>query len=442
MKIIGRTAGEIFDQIRAKIHSGELVPGAMLPSVRELANELGVNRNTVALAYKRLTDAGFALSRGRNGTIIRDALSALDLEGSAPNLALKDLASGNPSAGVLPQLSEFVSHIRSAPSLYGESMIRPELEQAGRAWLRGDLQADFELNLTSGAVDAVERLLATYLIAGDKVAVEDPCFLSSISTLRHNRFQVSPVPVDSEGMQHQALAQQLEAGVKAVIITPRAHNPTGFGLSADRAAKIRKLLEKYPQVLAIVDDHFSLLSTQDYHHVIPSNTQNWALIRSTSKFLGPDLRLAFVASDRETSARLRQRLNAGTNWVSHILQDLAGASMASPRFSETIIEARQRYRQQREALVNALKRYSVTVSESHDGLNVWVPLAAHSGDIVLQMAQRGWLVRGGESFALSEASHGLRITVSDLNAIETEQIAQSLAAILASSRQHYSTQQA
>ncbi|ROR10038.1 GntR family transcriptional regulator [Erwinia sp. JUb26] len=442
MMIIGKTAGEIFDSIRAQVHSGDLAPGTLLPSVRELANALGVNRNTVALAYKRLTDAGFAVSKGRNGTVIRDAIAEVELEGSTADLALRDLASGNPSADVLPQLSDLVAFIRSSPSLYGEVAIRPDLEKAGRTWLQADLTSAFDLNLTGGAVDAVERVLASWLIAGDRVAVEDPCFLSSISTLKHNRLQVCPVPVDTQGMQPEALASQLEAGVKAVIITPRAHNPTGYGLSAERAAQIRTLLQAYPQVLVIVDDHFSLLSTQDYHHVIPANTQNWVLIRSTSKFLGPDLRLAFVASDGETSARLRQRLNAGTNWVSHILQDLAGASMSSPQFAHQIAEARQRYQQQREALVVALKRYGVTVSPQHDGLNVWIPLVGDSATIVLQMAQRGWLIRGGESFALGSAGNGLRITVADLNPAETEQIAQSLAVFLSASRPTFLSQQA
>lgn len=437
MKINGKTAGEIFDSIRSLVHARELTPGMLLPSVRELANELGVNRNTVALAYKRLTDAGFALSQGRNGTIIRDAVSDVELEGSTAGLTLKDLASGNPSPDVLPKLQDLVTFIRSSPSLYGEATIRPELEEAGREWLQADLSTRFELNLTSGAVDAVERVLATWLIAGDRVAVEDPCFLSSISTLKHNRLQVCPVPVDTEGMQPEALACQLETGVKAVIITPRAHNPTGYGLSSGRAAQIRTLLESYPQVLVIVDDHFSLLSTQDYHHVIPLNTQNWVLIRSTSKFLGPDFRLAFVASDGETSARLRQRLNTGTNWVSHILQDLAGASITSPQFRQTIEQARQRYQQQREGLVTALKRYGVTISSQHDGLNIWVPLVGDTSAIVMQLAQRGWLVRGGDSFALGGSSSGLRITVSDLNPTETEQIAQSLAAILSASRQTF-----
>ncbi len=430
MKIDGKTAGEIFDQIRAKIQSGELLPGTLLPTLRELAGELSINRNTVALAYKRLTDAGFVLSRGRNGTVVREAIATNDIEGSAQDVVLRDLASGNPAATVLPAVNELAEHIRSTPRLYGEPVMRPELEAIGVEWLQADLHQPFDLNLSNGAVDAVERVLSSYLIAGDRVAVEDPCFLSSISTLRHNRLQAAPVAMDAQGMQIDALARQLSAGVQAVIITPRAHNPTGFGLSAARAEGIRTLLASYPQVLVIVDDHFSLLSTQDYHHVVPANTRNWVLIRSLSKFLGPDLRMAFVASDAETSQRLRQRLNAGTNWVSHILQDMAGGHLRSADFPASIQAARGRYHQQRQLLVDALQRHGIALAEQHDGLNVWIPLAQHSAPIVMQMAQRGWLVRGGEGFMLEGNRSGLRITISDLDAGETAAVAQALAGIL------------
>ncbi len=433
MNISGKTAGEIFDQIRALIHSGVLLPGAPLPPVRELANKLVINRNTVALAYKRLTDAGFAVSRGRNGTVIRETFTTVDLGGGASDIVLKDLASGNPAVTALPPPGELAQHIHCVPGLYSDPIIRPDIEIVGLKWLQPDLPVRFELNLTNGSVDAVERILASYLIAGDRVAVEDPCFLSSISTLRHNRFEAAAVEVDEEGMKAEALSQQLKAGVQAVIITPRAHNPTGFGLSADRANQIRTLLSDYPHVLILIDDHFSVLSTNDYHHVIPDSTRNWALIRSTSKFLGPDLRLAFVASDSETSLRLRQRLNAGTNWVSHILQDMVAGYLTSSRFPEDIQVAQKRYYDQRELLVSRLKHHGINISAQHDGLNIWVPLKQNSKAIVMQMAQRGWLIKEGETFALANSVSGLRITISDMDIVETEKFAESLARVLTQS---------
>ena len=71
MKITGHSAESIFDSIRDGIGKGRLPAGSVLPPVRELAEQLGVNRNTVAAAYKRLDAAGLASTGGRRGTVVR-----------------------------------------------------------------------------------------------------------------------------------------------------------------------------------------------------------------------------------------------------------------------------------------------------------------------------------------------------------------------------------
>jgi DNA-binding FadR family transcriptional regulator len=62
--IVGKTASEIFDNIRHLVQSGVFKPGDVLPPVRELAGKLTVNRNTVAAAYKRLVTSGWPSVRG------------------------------------------------------------------------------------------------------------------------------------------------------------------------------------------------------------------------------------------------------------------------------------------------------------------------------------------------------------------------------------------
>lgn len=125
-----------------------------------------------------------------------------------------------------------------------------------------------------------------------------------------------------------------------MILTPRAHNPTGCSLSARRAAALQNILARYPQVVVIIDDHFALLSSSPWQPVIAQTTQHWAVIRSVSKTLGPDLRLAVVASDSATSAKLRLRLNAGSQWVSHLLQDLVYACLTDPEYQHRLAQTR------------------------------------------------------------------------------------------------------
>ena len=154
------------------------------------------------------------------------------------------------------------------------------------------------------------------------MALEEPCFLASLNTVRLGGYRPVAVPVDAEGMTVAGLRAALDAGVRAVVCTPRAQNPTGASLSARRAADLRAVLTDHPYVLVIEDDHFSLLSSQPFHSVIGPDHQRWALIRSVSKFLGPDMCLAVTASDPDTAERLARRLNPGSQWVSHLLQRL------------------------------------------------------------------------------------------------------------------------
>ncbi|MBD9382649.1 transcriptional regulator PtsJ [Achromobacter sp. ACM02] len=426
MKIQGKTAAEIFDCVRGLAQSGQLPPGQALPPVRDLAVELDINRNTVAAAYKRLVTAGIALTQGRLGTIIRDQSGPGEQEGALSDSPLADLASGNPNPAWLPDLSAALAIRPYQPRLYGEPTVNAGLESYARAWFARDCPAPFEINLTHGAVDAIERLLSSHLVAGDKVAVENPCFLSSINMLRIAGLQALGVPVDAEGMQAAALEAALAKGAQAVILTPRAHNPTGCSLSEKRAKALARVLAKYPHAMVIVDDHYALLSGKEYHSVLPSGIQRWALVRSFSKTLGPDVRLAMVASDAATSRQLRLRLASGTSWVSHLLQDMVEVTLGRPEVAKQMAQARKDYAQRRKALEGALSEQGVPYAADGDGLNLWVPLDSDDQAVALALAHRGWLVRHGDAFGVQEPVRGLRITVSAIEPGQCRKLARDI----------------
>ena len=62
---------QIVRQIHEAVKSGALKPETPLPTVRQLAGDLVINRNTVARAYRILEDQGVILTAGRKGTFIR-----------------------------------------------------------------------------------------------------------------------------------------------------------------------------------------------------------------------------------------------------------------------------------------------------------------------------------------------------------------------------------
>ena len=73
---------QLIDQIKKAVLNGELNAGAALPSIRQLANDMGLNHNTVAKAYRLLERDAVIETKGYRGTFIHPdakANSAVDL---------------------------------------------------------------------------------------------------------------------------------------------------------------------------------------------------------------------------------------------------------------------------------------------------------------------------------------------------------------------------
>lgn len=446
-EISGGTAAEIAESVRTLVDRGDLAPGDPLPPVRALAARLGIHRNTAVAAYRTLAGAGIVVTQGRAGTRVA-ARSRLPQEGfaaapagthpagaSGTAGALRDLGSGNPDPALIPDLSPALAGAVGRPVLYGEPVIDPDFEAWARSWMAPDAPTGeaVRLTLTSGAVDAIERLLAQALVRDDAVALEDPCFLASIQTVRHAGYRAIPVPVDVEGMTADGLRAALEAGARAVVLTPRAQNPTGASLGAHRAEELRAVLAQHPYVLVIEDDYFSYLSRAPFRSVVGPEHRRWALVRSVSKFLGPDLCLAVTATDPETADRLALRLSPGTTWVSHLLQRLAHGVLADDSARELIARAGAQYAARSAEAAALLTAHGIPVTAG-DGMSLWVPVPRPAGEVAAELARRGWRVRTGDEFRLvpgnpaDEASRHLRVTVHGLTAEEMTRLAAALEA--------------
>ncbi|MDL9979743.1 aminotransferase class I/II-fold pyridoxal phosphate-dependent enzyme [Microbacterium sp. ASV49] len=431
-EIHGRSASEIAESLRALVERGRLRPGDALPPVRALADQLGVNRNTVNAAYRQLTAAGLVVTLGRGGTRVAGPAPVAQ-EGFADTV-LRDVGTGNPDPAYIPDPSRALATIAGRPVLYGEPVIDPDLESWAREWMREGLApaASMRLTITSGAADAVERLLAQALTRDDAVALEDPCFLASIHTVRMGGYRAVPVPVDDEGMTVEGLRAALAQGVRAIVCTPRAQNPTGASLTAARAADLRSVLRDHPYVLVIEDDHYSMLSRDPYHSLIGADHERWALVRSVSKFLGPDMCLAVTASDPETAQRLAMRLTPGTTWVSHLLQRLTHALVTDDDARARVDAAAIHYASRNDAFARLLTDEGIP-TRAADGLNVWVELPVPSRAITEQLMRRGWLARPGDEFDLEshEGSRRLRLTVHELSDEDARLLARDIAVAVA-----------
>jgi DNA-binding transcriptional MocR family regulator len=220
--------------------------------------------------------------------------------------------------------------------------------------------------------------------------------------------------------------------VRAVVITTRAHNPTGAALSADRADALRGLLAgRADEVFLVEDDHCAGIAGAPLH-TLAGSTRHWAFVRSASKAYGPDLRVAVLAGDRRTVERVHGRLRLGPGWVSHLLQDLAVGLWSDDAASRLVGEAEKQYTDNRTRLRTVLAERGVA-AHGRSGLNVWVPVPDETVAIT-RLLGAGWAAAPGARFRI-RSSPGMRVTVADLSAHEIDPLADAIAeAVLAIGR--------
>jgi len=425
----GRTAASLAEGVEAAIRDGALRPAERLPTVRALAAQLSLSPTTVAAAYRALQRRGVLVADGRRGTRVSFAPPVPVTAPPLPPRAL-DLASGNPDPALLPDLAPALARIARRPlaaHLYDGPAKRPELLELARARLAADgLRAD-AVAVTSGGLDGVERVLAARLRPGDRVAVEDPGFGGVLHLVRALGMTLVPVALDEEGPLPDALAHALARGAAAFVVTPRAQNPTGAALSAARARELRRVLRAHPEVVVIEDDHAGDVAGAPARSVVARETRRFAIVRSVSKGLGPDLRLAILAGDDETVARVEGRQLLGLRWVSHLLQRVVVELWRDPDVDALLRRAETTYAARRRALVDALAARGVE-ARGATGLNVWVPVPAEA-PVLQGLLAAGYAAAPGERFRL-QSPPAVRVTTAALPADAAPALAEAFAACL------------
>jgi DNA-binding transcriptional MocR family regulator len=406
----GSGASEIAANVEADIASGELMPGEALPSVRRMAGALGVSTATVAAAVADLRRRGVVVSRPRSGLRVADRPPVrARFDFSAVPAGAIDLVTGSPDPALLPDLAAALREIEAPQRLYGGEPVLPELAEVATAAFVADGVPAKRVTALNGALDAIERVLSAHLAPGDAVAVEDPGWPGVLDLARSLGLRLVPVAVDERGMIPDALAA---ANVRAVVVTPRGHNPCGSAFDAARAKELRGVLAD--DVLVIEDDHLGPVAGTPWHTLV-AGRERWAVVRSVSKWLGPDLRLAVVTGDETTLARVEGRHALGPGWVSTVVQRLTVHVWNDP----VVARAAATYRERREALAKL-----VDAAPAPSGINLWIPVPDEYA-AVRALRDEGYAVAPGAPYRLSPGS-AIRVTTATLEPEEAPRLAEAI----------------
>src|SRR5262249_28398149 len=200
-----------------------------------------------------------------------------------------------------------------------------------------------------------------------------------------------------------------------------------------RGRELCKVLGAHPGVILIEDDYVAAVAGAPYISLHAASPR-WAVIRSLSKVIGPDLRVALMSGDPLTISRVEGRQLLGPGWVSHLLQQVAAQLLGDPATGRLIRQAERSYATRRQALIEALGEVGIP-AQGRSGLGVWIPLREEAATTQL-LLERGWAVSPGERFRF-RTPPGIRVTTTTLDPAEARQLAAALAEILRSGTETY-----
>jgi len=455
---------QVAGQLQAEIERGLRLPGDRLPAIRSLAAELGLHRDTIALAYEQLGQSGLVEARVGSGTFVRPLLTAGDesanrrrpeqelllappverliaLENTRPRYASGDdvvaLHRLVPDPRLYP-IEEFSACFQAAlreegPSIFsyaspeGDPRLRQAMAERFRRY--GISLAPEQIVLCHGASQGISLALRLFAQPGDQVAVEVPTYANVLSALVGHGLAAAPVSMDADGVDPDALDRVLaRPEVKLFYTIPSFHNPLGTTTGLARRRQILEIAGRHG--VPVVEDGFELDLRFKGQDVAPLAALDEAGIVvqlfSFSKSLFPGVRVGSIAA--------RGRALEGLVALKHAtdLSDALALQSGLARFVESGAYDRHlsrirkvlasRHATLAAALVDAMPP-GTTWTEPEGGYQRWVelPFEVDTRDLLADAARAGVVFSPGTLFMPdARPSRGMRLSVACVDEGEIE----------------------
>ncbi len=462
---------QIADGIVSEILKGRLQPGTPLPGSRVLADDVGVNRKTVVLAYEQLIDEGWLSTAYKKGTFVSEKLpevkrkdrkaghqktpatfsfNTMEVPASAPIVATgkKGIVfdDGLPDVRLAPmeELARackriFLQKTRWRLMGYGSEKGEETLRVALVAMLAHDRGLSFaadQICVTRGSQMALYLTAHTLLKPGDVVAIEDPGYFAAAQMFRQAGATIEPVPLDEQGIRTdylEALCKRKK--IKAVYVTPHHQFPTTVSMKADRRLALVALSNQYG--FAIIEDDYDHEFHFGTRSLLPLASQEQAgnviYISSLSKIVAPALRIGYVTGPPafiNALAALRKILDRQGDTV---MENAVAELMESGIIRRHTRKAFAIYSERRAHMDYCLQQYlqdKVHYQLPEGGLAFWVPFTTPQSSTALAAAllQKGVQITATEPFYMREpASGALRLGYASLTPEEMEEGMQRIA---------------
>ena len=461
---------QIVGRLMAAIRSGAVEPGSRLPSIRALAEQLGVNRNTVAHAFRELAEKGYVETRFGGGSIAARPAPTLPAAspaqvpaGAAPAQAGAPLSEREWERRFARHLNGYLSPVTpplfptGAPRPINLFQMRPDTglfpleafrrclntvlrrggrhllnygspagylplrEQIARRLRQQHIDADpSQVLIVTGSQQGIDLLARAFVDAGDRVVVESPMYSIALKIFSVNGARLHPYAVGPEGVDLRPLEQlHPHEAPKLFYAVPNFQNPTTHSYTLEEKAAL--LGHAYRLDSLVIED----ASDAELH----GEPQRWPALAALdrtgrvihlntfSKTLVPAVRVGWLCAPTPLVRRLTELKEMTDLSQSLILQAAIAEFMERGIFDEHVARLRTAYRTRMERVLELLERAlprEVSFTRPDGGLCVWVDLPAHVDvqRLFEQTRRRGVLVSPGSLYQpLASGRNGIRLCV-------------------------------
>ncbi|MFE6167798.1 PLP-dependent aminotransferase family protein [Viridibacillus arvi] len=411
---------QLAEYIEKGIADGTLPPDKPLPSERNLANILEINRSTVVNAYDELESIGLIeRNRGSGTTISKDIWGItkkripswnryIGAGSFLPNLPvtqkirkeavehnLINLATGELSEELFPK--SFLSEITSTRSYIGSlGYDHPQGSEILRKTLtkhikksRGIETNPSSILITSGAQQALHLIVQCLLKPGDAIAIEDPSYNYNLPIFKSAGIQIHYLPVDRDGINIEDLQSLYKKHrIKMLFLNPDFQNPTGSLMNLKKREAILDITSKLG-IPVVEDDPYSLTAfSGDKIPTLRSIDKNGNVlyISSLSKIVASGLRIGWIIGPTSVIERLsdaKQQIDFGhssyTQWI-------ANDFIESENFNFHIKSLIKELEKRRDKIIKSLDDYlsgQVEYSIPQGGIHIWCKILKNFNEIQL-----------------------------------------------------------
>jgi DNA-binding transcriptional MocR family regulator len=426
----------IYQTLRDKIKTGEIVEGAKLLSLRNAAKQFGASKNIIVAVYDQLVANGLVNARQGAGFYVghadattaeppnlreaRDSVSLLHAQLDRPYKVL--VGDGRPPESWL---------LNSVPSVtlasgeggygtpYGLLALREHIVASHLA--AGIDVAPNQIVTTFGANHALDLIIRRFCQAGDTVLVDDPGYYPLFAKLKLAGINVVGIPRGPRGPDTEALLAAAEHYPARLFFTQSlAQNPTGCSIDLPTAHTVLQIADRH-NMLVIDDDPFIDLPGVSGTRLASLDLFQWVIqIGTFAKLLTPTLRSGYIIADPEIAQSLAElKMILTVNSSSHT-ERLIADIIRTRRYEKQCARLAKRLKLERTTGIEQLNNigYRVT-SEQAEGLYGWLllPTGVSDIDVAQKAAELGIFLAPGSLFRVEENTEcpALRVNWSRVN---------------------------